>query len=329
MNEPDAREELGQLVRAFRQHMERQARAGARAVPAGPMPLAPDAGDIAGVDDDFVAAPAGAPDGPDTRAPGPDAGRQSWPRPRFHEVERNPRSRPAAPELGPDEPMPSFTAALMAVLDEPAPAGRAQQAAAARPRPQRLTLEDVRAELGDCQRCKLAGGRTNIVFGAGDARASLMFVGEAPGADEDRRGEPFVGAAGQLLDRMIEAMGWTRDTVYIANVLKCRPPGNRDPEPDEVAACEPFLARQIEAVSPRVIVTLGRPATNLLLHSDAPISALRGRFHEYRGIRVMPTFHPAFLLRNPERKRDTWGDLRLVIAELDRLGIASPRPPRT
>jgi uracil-DNA glycosylase family 4 len=344
MNEPDAREELGQLVRAFRQHMERQARAGARTAPAGPMPLAgaanvDDVHDVDGVDH---APEWHAPDWsgePDTRAPdahGGDAGRQSWPRPRFHEVERNPRSQPAAPDvhrdLGPDAPMPSFTAALMAVLDEPAPARPAPARpapAATHPRPQRLTLEDVRADLGDCQRCKLAGGRTHIVFGAGDPHASLMFVGEAPGADEDRRGEPFVGAAGQLLDRMIEAMGWTRDTVYIANVLKCRPPGNRDPQPDEVAACEPFLARQIEAVAPRIIVTLGRPATSLLLGSNAPISALRGRFQDYRGIRVMPTFHPAFLLRNPERKRDTWGDLRLVIAELERLGIASPRPPRT
>jgi DNA polymerase len=215
----------------------------------------------------------------------------------------------------------------MAVLDEPVPA-RSAPAAAPRPR-ERATLEDVRADLGDCRRCKLAGSRTNIVFGAGDPHAALMFVGEAPGADEDRSGEPFVGEAGQLLDRMIEAMGWSRDTVYIANVLKCRPPGNRDPQPDEVAACEPFLARQIEVIAPRIIVTLGRAATGLLLHSTAPISALRGRFQKYRGISVMPTFHPAFLLRNPERKRETWDDLRQVIAELERLGVASPRQPRT
>ncbi|HWN71801.1 MAG TPA: uracil-DNA glycosylase family protein [Haliangium sp.] len=327
MNEPDAREELGQLVRAFRQHLERQARTGARAVPAGLMPLP----EVHGVPDMSDAPDAY--DAPDAH-PGHDepAGRPSWPAPAFHQVERTPRPRPAAPvahaALGPDAPMPSFTAALMAVLDEPAPA-RPAPVAAPRPRAQRLTLEDVRADLGDCQRCKLAGGRTNIVFGAGDPHASLMFVGEAPGADEDRRGEPFVGAAGQLLDRMIEAMGWSRDTVYIANVLKCRPPGNRDPQPDEVDACEPFLARQIEVIAPRIIVTLGRSATGLLLRSTAPVSSLRGSFQDYRGIRVMPTFHPAFLLRNPERKRDTWADLRLVIAELERLGIASPRPPKT
>jgi len=196
---------------------------------------------------------------------------------------------------------------------------------AARARP---TLEQVRADLGDCKRCKLAPVRKNIVFGVGDPRAALMFVGEAPGAEEDRRGEPFVGRAGQLLDKMIEAMGWTRDAVYIANVLKCRPPGNRNPQPDEVAACEPFLARQIDAIAPRVIVTLGKPAAHLLLHTTAPISALRGRWQSYRNFRVMPTFHPAFLLRSPERKRDTWADLKQVIAELARLGVATPRPAK-
>jgi DNA polymerase len=191
----------------------------------------------------------------------------------------------------------------------------------------RVSLQVVREQLGDCQRCKLAERRQNIVFGVGAADAVLMFVGEAPGADEDRRGEPFVGRAGQLLDRMIAAMGWTRDTVYIANVLKCRPPGNRDPEPDEVAACTPFLARQIAAISPRIIVALGRPAAQHLLGTSAPISALRGKFHDHRGIKVMPTFHPAFLLRSPDRKRDAWADLKLVITELSRLGIAPPHPP--
>jgi DNA polymerase len=192
----------------------------------------------------------------------------------------------------------------------------------------RLSLAAVREELGDCTRCKLSQTRQNIVFGVGDPEAALMFIGEGPGAEEDRRGEPFVGKAGQLLDKMIRAMGWTRDSVYIANIVKCRPPGNRDPEPDEVEACEPFLARQIEAVRPRVIVTLGRPSTQLLLRTRAPISALRGKFQEYRGIRVMPTFHPAFLLRSPERKREAWDDLRAVMAELDRLGVAAPGPTR-
>lgn len=190
------------------------------------------------------------------------------------------------------------------------------------------TLPVIREELGDCTRCKLSQTRQKIVFGVGPALAPLMFIGEAPGADEDRQGEPFVGRAGELLDKMIEAMGWGRGDVYIANVLKCRPPGNRNPEPDEVAACRPFLDAQIAAVRPRIIVTLGRPAANVVLGNDAPISALRGRFHEHRGVRVMPTFHPAFLLRQPERKRDAWSDLKQVIAELERLGVAPPRPAR-
>lgn len=193
----------------------------------------------------------------------------------------------------------------------------------------RITLAMVRADLGECTRCKLHTSRNEIVFGVGDPAASLMFVGEAPGAEEDRRGEPFVGRAGQLLDKMITAMGWTRDTVYIANVLKCRPPNNRDPEPDEVDACRPFLARQIEAIAPRIIVTLGKPAAHLLLDTRAPMHALRGRFKEYLGVRVMPTFHPAYLLRDPNRKRDTWSDLKQVIAELERLGVQPPLQPRT
>jgi DNA polymerase len=193
----------------------------------------------------------------------------------------------------------------------------------------RVALAVVREDLGECTRCKLHTTRKKIVFGVGSAGAPLMFVGEAPGEEEDRRGEPFVGAAGQLLDRMIVAMGWTREAVYIANVLKCRPPGNRDPAPDEVAECLPFLHRQIEVLAPRIIVALGRPAAQTLLQSSAPISALRGRFHEFRGIQVMPTFHPAFLLRTPDRKRDAWSDLKQVIDELARLGVRSPHPARS
>ncbi len=196
------------------------------------------------------------------------------------------------------------------------------------PPPRELrSLATIRDELGDCQRCKLAPTRNKIVFGVGAEDAPLMFVGEAPGADEDRLGEPFVGRAGELLDKMIEAMGWTRQSVYIANTLKCRPPGNRTPEADELAACSPFLAAQIGAIRPRVMVALGRPAAQTLLRTTAPISALRGKWHQTPGgVRVMPTFHPAYLLREPARKRDTWADLKLVIAELERLGIASPRP---
>ncbi len=191
----------------------------------------------------------------------------------------------------------------------------------------RLTLATIRAELGACTRCKLHTTRTNLVFGVGAEDAVLMFVGEAPGEKEDLAGEPFVGPAGQLLDKMIEAMGWRRDSVYIANVLKSRPPGNRNPEPDEVAACSPFLDAQIRAISPRVIVALGKPAAHYLLRTNAPISALRGQFHERAGVRVMPTFHPAYLLREPAKKREAWSDLKLVMAELDRLGIVPPHAP--
>ncbi len=207
-------------------------------------------------------------------------------------------------------------------------AGEAAETTADDSLPAAPTLDEIRRDLGDCTRCKLSATRNKIVFGVGSESAALMFVGEAPGAQEDRQGEPFVGPAGELLDRMIAAMGWSREDVYIANVLKCRPPRNRSPQPDETAACEPFLARQIEAVRPRIIVTLGKPAAQLLLRTNAPISALRGRFDRYRGIAVMPTFHPAYLLRQPERKRDAWEDLKKVIDELERLGVTPPLSPR-
>ncbi len=209
-------------------------------------------------------------------------------------------------------------------LARPAPAAARAPAAD----PSRRTLAVVRDEVGECTRCKLSATRTKLVFGVGADETPLMFVGEAPGAEEDRRGEPFVGAAGQLLDRMIAAMGWTRETVYIANVLMCRPPGNRDPQPDEVSQCLPFLHRKIEVIRPRIIVTLGKPATHALLSTTAPISALRGRFHDFRGIKVMPTFHPAFLLRQPDRKRDAWSDLKQVIDDLERIGVRSPNAPK-
>jgi DNA polymerase len=174
----------------------------------------------------------------------------------------------------------------------------------------------IRQELGECSRCKLSGGRTSLVFGTGNPRAALVFVGEGPGADEDQQGEPFVGKAGQLLTRMIEAMGYRREQVYIANVVKCRPPGNRNPEPDEIEACEPFLRRQLEAVGPKVIVALGKFAAQTLLRSEIPISKLRGTWSSYQGVRLMPTFHPAYLLRSPEEKKKAWADLQLVMAEL-------------
>ncbi|MGE5183799.1 MAG: uracil-DNA glycosylase [Acidobacteriota bacterium] len=189
----------------------------------------------------------------------------------------------------------------------------------------RRSLAQIRAELGECTRCKLHETRKKIVFGVGAEDTPLMFVGEAPGEQEDKRGEPFVGPAGELLDKMIEAMGWSRKTVYIANTLKCRPPGNRNPQPDELEQCMPFLRAQIGAIAPRIIVALGRPAANNLLGTDAPISTLRGKFHDRHGVKVMPTFHPAYLLREPAKKREAWADLKLVMAELERLGIQPPR----
>ena len=180
-------------------------------------------------------------------------------------------------------------------------------------------LREIREELGDCTRCKLHRGRTHIVFGVGDPRARLMFVGEGPGADEDAQGEPFVGRAGKKLDEMIEAIGLKREEVYIANIVKCRPPNNRDPERQEVETCSPFLASQIEAIRPRVIVTLGSPATRTLLGSRVGITKLRGQWHSFRGIPLMPTFHPAYLLRayTRENRRLVWEDLKAARSRID------------
>ncbi len=178
-------------------------------------------------------------------------------------------------------------------------------------------LRLIRADLGDCTRCKLHTlGRRQIVFGVGNPDAQLMFVGEAPGQDEDLQGIPFVGRAGQLLTKIIEAIGLTRDQVYIANVIKCRPPNNRNPEPDEVETCRPFLFAQIDAIRPKVIVALGKFAAQTLLETLDPISRLRGRVYEYRGARLVPTFHPAYLLRNPSSKREVWEDMKKVRAML-------------
>src|SRR5215831_1017510 len=174
-------------------------------------------------------------------------------------------------------------------------------------------LAAVRADIGDCTRCKLHRlGRRQIVFGVGNPEADLMFVGEAPGGDEDIQGIPFVGRAGQLLTKIIEAIGLKRDEVYIANVIKCRPPMNRNPEPDEVATCEPFLFQQIDIIKPKVIVALGKFGAQTLLRTLDPISRLRGRVYEFRGAKLIPTFHPAYLLRNPSSKRDVWEDMKLV-----------------
>jgi uracil-DNA glycosylase len=181
------------------------------------------------------------------------------------------------------------------------------------------TLEDIRRDLGDCHRCKLWSTRTNVVFGEGSPNAELMFVGEGPGADEDATGRPFVGRAGQLLTKMIGAIDLKREDVYIANVVKSRPPGNRAPESDEVKACIPFLFRQIAAIRPKIIVALGNPAMQALLDTKIGITKMRGQFQDYQripGIKVLPTFHPAYLLRSPDKKREAWDDLKKVRAFL-------------
>jgi DNA polymerase len=174
-------------------------------------------------------------------------------------------------------------------------------------------LRAIREDLGDCSRCKLAGlGRKQLVYGVGNPNADLMFVGEAPGADEDIQGEPFVGRAGQLLTKIIEAIQLTRQDVYIANVIKCRPPQNRNPEPDEVEQCEPFLFRQIDTIKPKVIVALGKFAAQSLLRTADPITRIRGREFKYRDAILIPTYHPAYLLRNPSAKREVWDDMKRV-----------------
>ncbi|MDX1387121.1 MAG: uracil-DNA glycosylase [bacterium] len=199
-------------------------------------------------------------------------------------------------------------------------------------------LEDLRAQIGDCTRCRLSEGRTHLVFGVGNPQADLMFVGEAPGRDEDRQGEPFVGRAGKLLNKIIEAMGLKREEIYIANVVKCRPPENRNPAPDEISTCEPFLLRQIEIIQPKVIVCLGTFAAQTLLQTDARIGALRSRFHPWPNavvkeqfdtaltegsVQLMPTYHPAFLLRNPNMKKPVWEDMQKVMAALGRVVTGS------
>ena len=178
------------------------------------------------------------------------------------------------------------------------------------------TLEQIRADIGDCYCCKLSNSRKNIVFGAGSPIARLVFVGEGPGFEEDKTGKPFVGAAGKLLTKIIQAIKLTREQVYICNIIKCRPPGNRNPDPDEIKACFPFLERQIAVIKPDFICALGIIATQTLLETKEPISKLRGRFHDYKGIKVLPTYHPAYLLRNPDKKRDVWEDMKKLMNEM-------------
>lgn len=199
------------------------------------------------------------------------------------------------------------TVKTIARPERPAAPGALDKAAA---------LAALQEEYKDCRMCHLAGTRTRLVFGAGNPGARLMFIGEAPGFDEDKQGLPFVGAAGQLLTKIIEAMKLKREDVYIANCLKCRPPGNRNPEPAEIVTCSPILARQIEIIRPDIICALGKFAAQTLLETDAPISRLRGRFHAFRGAKLMPTFHPAYLLRNPGDKKLVWEDMQLIMKEM-------------
>lgn len=227
----------------------------------------------------------------------------------------SPRSQPAtAPAARRAPPRPRATVSVPVPPKSeatPAPAVVEPAVAAA------SSLAGLTEVIGDCRRCPLAAGRTHIVFGVGNENADLMFVGEGPGRDEDLQGEPFVGRAGQLLTEIIaKGMKLRREDVYIANVVKCRPPQNRNPEFDEIASCIPFLSRQIDIVQPRVIVALGKFAAHTLLQTTTPITRLRGQWHEYRGIKLMPTLHPAYLLRNPADKRLVWDDIKQVMAEL-------------
>jgi uracil-DNA glycosylase len=215
---------------------------------------------------------------------------------------------------------PKFESEIAVTMPRPSASRVASQAAVSSD--PIIALRQIREDIGDCTRCRLSKqGRKQIVFGVGNPRADLMFIGEAPGADEDERGEPFVGRAGQLLTNMIKAMGLSREEVYIANIIKCRPPGNRTPERDECETCSPFLMRQIEAVAPKAIVALGAVAAKTLLAINAPMSELRGRWYDFRGTKLAVTYHPAFLLRDPRQKKETWKDLQMVMKEL---GLKAP-----
>jgi len=234
----------------------------------------------------------------------------------FYRRETNPLQ--AAPELQPEPPEETTLRAKTVVVAPPM-----EEDLFAAPKPESRVkdpakaLRMVREDLGDCTRCRLhKQGRKQIVFGVGNPRADLMFIGEAPGADEDEQGEPFVGRAGQLLNNMIKAMGLQRRDIYIANIIKCRPPGNRTPERDECETCSPFLMRQIAVIQPKVIVALGAVAAKTLLAINAPMAELRGHWYDFRGTKLAVTYHPAFLLRDPRQKKEAWKDLQMVMKEL-------------
>jgi DNA polymerase len=225
----------------------------------------------------------------------------------IYDFYRRPVEALAEAALPTDQPVEPVTAGpSVSLFDAPTPASQDKPAA----------LKAIRADIGDCTRCRLHKGRTNLVFGVGNVNADIMFVGEGPGADEDAQGEPFVGRAGQLLNNMIAAMGIRREDVYIANIVKCRPPGNRTPEKDECDTCSPFLLRQIAAIQPKVIVALGAVAAKNLLAMNDSMANLRGRWYDFRGARLLVTYHPAFLLRDPRQKKEAWKDLQMVMKYL-------------
>jgi uracil-DNA glycosylase family 4 len=213
-----------------------------------------------------------------------------------------------------------FTHLDLAVSSQPSAVSEARSTDSSQLTGDSSLFDDLRAIALACTKCRLAETRKHVVYGVGNPKADLMFIGEAPGRDEDEQGEPFVGRAGQLLTDIIKAMKLTRDDVYIANVIKCRPPENRNPEPDELEACRPYIRRQVELIEPKVIVTLGRFALQSLTEKAYGISSVRGQWLEYNGIKVMPTYHPAYLLRTPAAKKDVWNDMKKVMAEL---GIAA------
>ncbi len=312
MNDPrESAEELSEVMEDLRRHLVWQEESGGRALlvdaakqaadrsaalrsivtprgtPAKSEPVAAPA-PVAAAPAPEPAAPSRPLAAPAPRAPAPEPVRAAAPR----------AAAPAGNGMLLDVPQkaPPYPGALPGVVDG-----------------ERPTLDQIRRELGDCTRCKLCSGRKNIVFGVGNPRAELVFVGEGPGENEDLQGVPFVGAAGELLTKMIQAMGFSRDDVYICNVVKCRPPGNRNPEPDEIASCEPFLRSQLLALQPKVIVALGKFAAQTLLRDTTPITRLRGNWREYQGVKLMPTFHPAYLLRSPAEKRKAWEDLQQVM----------------
>jgi uracil-DNA glycosylase family 4 len=289
----DLRAELSELARLFQTHVAWQRELGAAELPRTSSRAAPEL------------------------APAPPAATPASASP--------PPATPPPPSAPPAVVAPAVVAPAVVAPSSPAlldvdppvaqgdpPQGRAERTAA-------LTV--IQREVAGCSACKLAQRRTQTVFARGNPEARLVFIGEGPGEQEDKQGMPFVGPAGQLLDKIIVAMNLAPDAVYVCNVVKCRPPGNRTPEPDEVAACTPFLLRQLGVVRPEVIVTLGRTATGFLLGSNAPMSRLRGQWHTYQGIALLPTWHPSYLLREPAHKGETWSDMKLV---MQRLGLTPP-----